>query len=104
MLDIVPIHAFSDNFIWLLRAPESRSGVVVDPGDAYPVLERLEAEGLELAAILITHKHSDHVGGLRQLLARRPGTPVYGPANEPIPNITHRLGNGDRITLDAIET
>ncbi len=104
MLDIVPIYAFSDNFIWLTRGPNSRSAVVVDPGDANPVLERLAKEDLDLAAILITHKHGDHVGGIRQLLEHRPGIPVYGPASEPIPDITHRLGDGDRLVLDAIET
>ena len=104
MLDIVPIHAFSDNFIWLARGPDGRSAVVVDPGDANPVLKRLAKEGLDLVAILITHKHGDHVGGIRQLLAHQPGIPVYGPANEPIPEITHRLGDGDRLVLDAIET
>ena len=103
MLDIDCIHAFSDNLIWLLRSPEKLSGVVVDPGDSRPVLDRLEAEGLDLAAILITHKHGDHVGGIHQILARWPGIPVYGPAHEPIPGITHRLGSGDRVTLDAIE-
>ncbi len=104
MLDIVPIYAFSDNFIWLARGPDGGSAVVVDPGDANPVLERLAKEDLHLAAILITHKHGDHVGGIRRLLAHRPGIPVYGPANEPIPEITHRLGDGDRLVLDAIET
>lgn len=103
MLDISPIHAFRDNFIWLLHSKDSQRGVVVDPGDARPVLQRLAHQGIELSAILITHKHSDHVGGIRQLLARYPGIPVYGPNGEPIPEVTIGLADGDRISLEAIE-
>ena len=103
MYDISPIHAFSDNFIWLMRARHGGRGVVVDPGDARPVLERLNAEGMELAAILVTHKHADHVGGIRELRAHYGDIPVYGPAHEPIPEITHRLSDGDRVVLEAVE-
>ena len=99
MYDISPIHAFSDNFIWLIRARHGGRGVVVDPGDARPVLERLNAEGMELGAILVTHKHADHVGGIRELRAHYGDIPVYGPAHEPIPEITHRLSDGDRVVL-----
>ncbi len=103
MCEIRPIHAFSDNFIWFVRTPHGGRGVVVDPGDARPVLERLGAEGTELAAILITHKHADHVGGIRQLRDHYGDIPVYGPAREPIPEITHRLSDGDRVVLEAVE-
>ncbi len=103
MYEISPIHAFSDNFIWLMRTPHGGRGVVVDPGDARPVLARLGAEGTELAAILITHKHADHVGGIRQLRDHYGDIPVYGPAHEPIPEITHRLSDGDRVVLEAVE-
>ena len=103
MYDISPIHAFSDNFIWLIRAQNGARGVVVDPGDARPVLERLKAEDMELAAILITHKHADHVGGIGRLRAHFGDVPVYGPAREQIPEITHRLGDGDRIAIEAVE-
>ena len=103
MYDISPIHAFSDNFIWLMRARHGGRGVVVDPGDARPVLERLNAEGMELAAILVTHKHADHVGGIRELRAHYGDIPVYGPAHEPIPEITHRLSDGDRLVIEAVD-
>ena len=83
MWDVSPIHAFSDNFIWYLRARSRRRGVVVDPGDANPVLERLAADGIELAAILVTHKHADHVGGIRRLRACCRDIPVYGPPTSP---------------------
>ena len=103
MCEISPIHAFRDNFIWLLHARHAPRGVVVDPGDAGPVLGHLAATGIGLAAILVTHKHADHVGGIRRLRAQFRDIPVYGPAQEPIPEITHRLRDGDRVVLEAVE-
>lgn len=97
-MKIEPIHAFSDNFIWALRN-ESGDVVVVDPGDATPVLAYLAAHEASLSAVLITHKHPDHVGGLAQLIAHDPGLPVYGPAGEPIGALTVRLGDGDVVEL-----
>lgn len=103
MLDISPIYAFSDNFIWLIRGPGGKSAVVVDPGDEKPVLKRLKREGIDLAAILITHKHGDHVGGLCGLLGRYPGIPVYGPSDEPISRLTRRLKEGECVVIDELE-
>jgi len=97
MPTIQPIHAFSDNFIWMVTTAGSNSATVVDPGDAGAVIDRLRTEGLTLGAILVTHKHSDHIGGIPRLLQAWPGIPVYGPADEPIPTLTHRLQDGDRI-------
>ena len=74
---------------------------VVDPGDAAPVIAHLEREGLALAAILATHHHGDHVGGIRGLLARWP-VPVFGPARESIPGRTHALAEGDSIVVPGI--
>ena len=76
MLRIVPVKAFSDNYVWTLR--NATHAAVVDPGEARPVLEYLSRERLELAAILATHHHPDHVGGIAELLAMR-SVPVYGP-------------------------
>lgn len=95
-MKIVPIPAFSDNYIWTLY--DASHAVVVDPGDAQPVLDFLARERLELAAILNTHHHADHVGGNAALLARFP-VPVYGPRDERIPEVSQRVGDGDRITL-----
>lgn len=100
-LEIVPVPAFRDNYIWTLRAPGGRSAVVVDPGDAAPVLEHLAQEGLELSAILATHHHPDHVGGIAELVARR-NVPVYGPRGEPIPTMTHPVGGGDEVSLPQL--
>lgn len=94
--EIVALPAFSDNYIWTIR--DSRCAAVVDPGDARPVLEYLEAQKLELVAILNTHHHADHVGGNAGLLARWQA-PVYGPYDERIREVSHRLKDGDCFTL-----
>lgn len=98
MFDIQPIEAFSDNYIWLLVEAGTNSACVVDPGDATPVIERLEKLGLTLTEILITHHHFDHVGGLATLRERyRPL--VYGPENPAIEGIDHALREGDNIEV-----
>jgi hydroxyacylglutathione hydrolase len=75
--------------------------VVVDPGDAAPVQAYLDREALDLAAIVATHHHGDHVGGIEALVARR-HVPVYGPAREAIPARTRALREGDRVVLDQL--
>src|SRR3979490_1897166 len=92
MLEIVPVNAFKDNYVWTLR--NARHAAVVDPGEARPVLEYLAREKLELAAILATHHHADHVGGISELVQKY-RVPVYGPRNEPIANVTRPLSAGD---------
>ncbi|HSD61932.1 MAG TPA: hydroxyacylglutathione hydrolase [Burkholderiales bacterium] len=88
--------AFADNYIWCLRS--GTAAAVVDPGDADPVLEYLDAQGLRLAAILCTHLHGDHVGGNAELLRRFP-VPVYGPRSESIATVNRPLGEGNRVDL-----
>jgi hydroxyacylglutathione hydrolase len=100
MLQIIPIPAFADNYIWLLQ--KGKQAVPVDPGDAAPVIAYLERENLQLAAILATHHHGDHVGGIRALLGRAP-VPVYGPARETIPGRTHALSEADGIVVPGID-
>jgi hydroxyacylglutathione hydrolase len=99
MIAIIPIPAFADNYIWTLR--DGGNAVVVDPGDARPVLDYLDREGLALTAILATHHHNDHVGGVRALVARY-RVPVFGPARESIPERTHALGEGDEIDVPGL--
>ena len=98
-MTIIPLPAFRDNYIWLLRA--GACAVVVDPGEAAPVLRYLADEGLTLAAILITHHHPDHVGGVAELLAQAP-VPVHGPALEAIAGIDHPVGEGDVVCLPGL--
>jgi len=99
MTAIIPIPAFADNYIWLIR--EGSHAVVVDPGDADPVAAYLAAEGLELTAIVTTHHHGDHVGGNRALVDRW-ACPVLGPAHETIPGRTRALVEGDRVDVPGI--
>ena len=99
MTSIIPIPAFSDNYIWLIV--QGRRAAVVDPGDAAPVLAHLDREGLALSAILNTHHHGDHVGGNRALLERY-DVPVFGPAGEAIPGCTVPLREGDRIDVPGV--
>lgn len=97
--DIIPLPAFRDNYIWLLR--HGPAAAVVDPGDASVVETALREQGLHLVAILLTHHHSDHIGGVAELAARhRPE--VLGPAGEDIPAITRHVGEGDEVALDAL--
>lgn len=99
MLDVSPVRAFSDNYLWLIRAPlDPRGAVVVDPGDARPVDEALERAGLSLRAILVTHHHPDHVGGVAELAARH-GAKVFGPARERMPCAATPLDDGVAISL-----
>lgn len=97
--EIVPVSAFSDNYIWLLRRGDQAA--VVDPGDAAPVLDYLDRQKLALCAILATHHHADHIGGIEKLLTRF-GVPVYGPSGEPIAALSHPLDAGASIRLPAL--
>lgn len=99
MLEIVPVKAFKDNYIWTLR--DDKRAAVVDPGDARPVIEYLTREKLELVAILATHHHADHVGGIAELLERG-RVPVYGPRGEPIETLTRAVGEGDTVTIPEL--
>jgi hydroxyacylglutathione hydrolase len=101
-LRVSPIPAFTDNYIWLIESPDGARGVVVDPGEAGPVIERFAGRGMQLGSILVTHHHGDHVGGIRRLLAQWPDCPVYGPAGERIPGITQPVVEGDRVGLPAV--
>ncbi len=93
-----PVPAFSDNYVWLITDPPSPTAVVVDPGEASPVIEILRKQSLELVAILLTHHHGDHVGGVAELLGARK-VPVFGPARESISTVDHPIEGGDVVSL-----
>ena len=93
-----PVPAFSDNYIWLMTDPPSPAAVVIDPGEASLVLQILQQRKLELGAILLTHHHGDHVGGVDELLRVR-HVPVFGPARENIATVDHPIEGGDSVPL-----
>lgn len=96
-MKLIPLPAFDDNYLWLLH--DDRRALVVDPGDAQPVLEALQQFGLDLVSILVTHHHGDHVGGVAELVEAT-GAQVYGPATEKMPEPLTRLVEGE--TVDAL--
>lgn len=97
--ELAPLPAFHDNYIWLLTG--ARSAAVVDPGDAAPVRRALAERQLTLAAVLITHHHADHAGGAAAL-AEQFHCPVFGPAGETIPAVSHRLKEGQYANIPPL--
>lgn len=95
-MELVALPAFDDNYIWMLH--DGARALVVDPGDEDPVNDALDARGLGLAAILVTHHHGDHVGGIDALRSRLRG-PVLGPADERIPRPFTPLADGQDIEV-----
>lgn len=102
MLPVLHVRAFEDNYIWLIRGNSQTHAALVDPGEAAPVLAALERLGLAPLAILCTHHHADHVGGIPELLQHFPGLPVYGPSNESIDCLTQFLHDGDEVRLPEL--
>lgn len=98
-MQIEPIKAFEDNYIWTIRNGDQVA--VVDPGEAAPVLRFLDETGTRLCAILVTHRHGDHIGGIAELVARHP-VPVFGPALEAAEVVTHPLADGNRVALPEL--
>ena len=103
MLEVLPVPAFRDNYIWLIVNPANHAAAIIDPGDAQPVLEVLQARNLHAVAILATHHHGDHVGGVQRIVERHP-VPVYGPALENVPGMTHPVSGGARVELPGLQT
>jgi hydroxyacylglutathione hydrolase len=98
-IKVRPVRALLDNYIWVIESPVAPAqAVAVDPGEAAPVIEALKRSGLSLAAILLTHHHPDHIGGVPELL-RHWAVPVIGPNDTRIADRTLTLGDGERCEL-----
>ncbi|MBH9552570.1 hydroxyacylglutathione hydrolase [Inhella gelatinilytica] len=98
VLSLIPVPALADNYIWLLH--DGRNALAVDPGEAAPLRNALQALSLTLRAILVTHHHGDHHGGLADLKADAGADlPVFGPSAEAIAGVTAPVRDGDRLHL-----
>lgn len=93
-MKLIPLPAFTDNYIWMLH--DEHHSMVVDPGEAQPVLEALQHLNVPLEAILVTHHHADHTGGV-DALRQATGAQVFGPARETMPEPLTRLNGGDQL-------
>ena len=100
-ITVTAVPAFADNYLWLVSTGGSDCADI-DPGDAAPVLDALQRDGLSLSSILLTHHHADHVGGVPELV-RATGAEVYGPADDRIPGPFRRVTEGDTVTLPALD-
>ncbi|WP_374581078.1 hydroxyacylglutathione hydrolase [Pseudoduganella sp.] len=99
-VSVLTVPAFRDNYLWLVH--DGRNAAVVDPGDAGPILAALQEHGLTLTAILLTHHHADHIGGVPALLERFQ-VPVFGPRHDGIQAVTVPLGEGDQLTVPGLD-
>ena len=101
-LDITPIPFARDNYIWLIG--NARHVALLDPGEAAPALAALEQTGREPVAILLTHHHADHTGGVAEIITRYPSVPipVYGPRKDNISVVNHPVEHGERVIIDAL--
>jgi hydroxyacylglutathione hydrolase len=100
-LEINALPALRDNYIWALA--HAQKAVLVDPGEAAPALRWLRARACALEAILITHHHADHQGGVRELLAHYPQARIFGPGRESITACSNPLSGGERLPLLGLE-
>ena len=101
MLRVIPIKAFSDNYIWAIVEPDLAKGIVVDPGQAEPVIQFFSDNGLVLDTILVTHHHFDHIGGIDSLIKHYPHVDVYGPVDNRIARVSHQVWGHQTISLPA---
>jgi hydroxyacylglutathione hydrolase len=93
------VPAFQDNYLWVLH--DGHRALVVDPGDAQPVLDLLRHDGLQLDTILVTHHHADHVGGVDRL-REETGARVIGTGRERIPGPLQQVVGGDEVQVLGI--
>ena len=102
-MEIRYLPVFKDNYIWLIIDNAHTKAIVVDPGDAPPLLRFLQEKQLECAAILVTHHHRDHTNGVTELIHHYP-VPVYGPENSVMSGITHPVKESDCLSFPFLES
>lgn len=101
MIEIIRIPALKDNYIWLIYQPKTCSAVIVDPGEALPVLQILNARSIQLCAIFLTHHHGDHCNGVTEIL-KHFNVPVYGSKKENIPLCSHLIEENHIIPIEKL--
>lgn len=101
-MNLNSISAFQDNYIWVLSEDDGGC-LIVDPGEAAPVLAAIEENQWRPRAILLTHHHHDHVGGVKTLVQKFPDLVVYGPEETRDKGATHIVKDGDKIALSGSE-
>ncbi len=101
LIHIDPIEAFQDNYIWLIH--NDQNSIIVDPGDAKPVVSALERKKLNLVAILITHHHADHIGGVIGLQEKYPHIKIFAPQKDKYDFVNISLKNGDEINIPELQ-
>ena len=102
MIEVIPVPAFADNYLWLLKQGHSNQMAVVDPGDAEAILIALEKTSATLESIIITHHHHDHIGGVNELLTHFPDAHVYAPNDERIVGATQLVEEGDQVHIACL--
>jgi hydroxyacylglutathione hydrolase len=102
MLHIWAVPIFADNYVWILEREGVDRVAVVDPGEASQVIAALDERGLEIAAVLVTHHHRDHVGGLSRII-RNSHPAVYGSGNDSISGVDHPVGDGDTVSIPDLD-
>lgn len=106
---VTAISAFSDNYIWAISAIDNDNVILVDPGDASVCIDYITKNKLNLIAILITHHHNDHTGGIESLInfyqqqtKNTKPLDIYGPKNEKIPFCNHPLAHHDSVNFNEL--
>ncbi|NUT00980.1 MAG: hydroxyacylglutathione hydrolase [Sphingomonas sp.] len=102
-LTVSAVPVLNDNYVWLIRDPNSGETAAVDPSVADPVLAAAEAEGLRITQVLNTHWHPDHTGG-NDAIRDATGCKITGPVEaERVSKMDRIVAEGDRVTVAGSE-